>query len=169
MKSVSFGLASTQGLRVVDHAQHRRAGVDEAAELDVVDLRRVAGERRAHRRVIEIALRLIERRLGLQVRREFFERQIGIAEQLVADAGLLLAAAVRPASARRRAARSTCRGRTASRCGWPSASSCARRRCRFRSALCLRKLDHAAYRTPCRWSAGWRDRCGAWRRVASAC
>ena len=36
------------GALVVDHAEHRRAGGDEAAELDVVDLRRGARDRRAH-------------------------------------------------------------------------------------------------------------------------
>ena len=52
---------------VVDHAEHRRAGGDEAAELDVVDLRRDAGDRRAQHRVVEVALRLVERGRGLHV------------------------------------------------------------------------------------------------------
>ena len=81
--SVSFGLASTQGALIVDHAEHRRAGRDETAELDVVDLRRRAGDRRAQDGMVEIALRLVERRLGLRIGRKFLDRQIGIAEQLV--------------------------------------------------------------------------------------
>ena len=56
------------GRAVVDHAEHRRAGGDEAAELDVVDLRRGAGDRRAQHGVVEIALGLIERGLGLHDR-----------------------------------------------------------------------------------------------------
>ena len=51
------------GRAVVDHAEHRRAGGDEAAELDVVDLRRDAVDRRAQHGVVEIALRLVERGL----------------------------------------------------------------------------------------------------------
>ena len=92
---------------VVDHAQHRRAGVDVAAKLDVVDLRRVAGERRANRRVVEVALCLVERSLGLQVRRKFFERQIR--DRRAAGCGCLPAAGsvARPASARRRAGHGT--------------------------------------------------------------
>ena len=83
MKSDSFGLASTHGLDGVDDAEHRRAGHDEAAELDLLDLRRDAVHRRAHHGVVEIALGLVERRLGLHVGRKLLERQIGIAEQLV--------------------------------------------------------------------------------------
>ena len=64
---------------VVDDAEHRRAGGHEAAELDVVDLRRRAGDRRPEHGVVEVALGLVERRLGLLVGREIFDRQIGIA------------------------------------------------------------------------------------------
>ena len=93
MTSVSFGLASTQGSLVVDHAQHRRAGRDETAGLDVVGLRGDAGNRRAQHGVIEIALRLVEHRVGLHEGRKLLDRQVGLAEQLVED--------VRRAAARR--------------------------------------------------------------------
>ena len=55
----------------------------EAAELDLVDLGRDAGHRRAHGGEIEVALGVVERGLGLLVGRKLLERQIGIAEQLV--------------------------------------------------------------------------------------
>ena len=79
--SVSFGLASTHGAVSSITREHRRAGGDEAAELDVVDLRRDAGDRRAQHRVVEIALRLFERGRRLHVGGEFLDRQVGIAEQ----------------------------------------------------------------------------------------
>ena len=75
-------MASTQGFDDVDDGEHRRAGHDEAAELDLLDLRRDAGHRRAHHGVVEIALGLVERGLGLGIGRELLERQFGIAEQL---------------------------------------------------------------------------------------
>jgi len=70
------------GIMVVDHAQHRRAGGEEAAELDIVHLRGGARHRRAHDGVVEIALGVVERGLGLRVFGELLERQLGIAEQL---------------------------------------------------------------------------------------
>ena len=45
--------------------------VDEAADLNVVDLRGDAGDRSLHYRVVEIALSLVERRLGLAVGGKF--------------------------------------------------------------------------------------------------
>ena len=54
------------GLGGVDDAEHRGAGDNEAAELDLVDLGRDAGHRRAHHGVVEVALGLVERRLGLE-------------------------------------------------------------------------------------------------------
>ena len=68
---------------VVDDAEHRRAGGDEAADLDVVDLRGGAGDRRAHDGVVEIALGVVERGFGLRIFGELRQRQVGIAEQLV--------------------------------------------------------------------------------------
>ncbi len=63
--------------------EHRRAGDDEAAELDLFDLGRDAVHRRAHRGQIEVALGIVERGLGLHIGRKLLERQLGIAEQLV--------------------------------------------------------------------------------------
>ena len=77
------------GRLIVDHAEDRRAGGDEAADLDVVDLRGGAGDRRAHDGVVEIALRVVERGLGLRVFGKLGERQVGIAEQL-AERGVAL-------------------------------------------------------------------------------
>ena len=55
---------------------------DEAAELDLVDLGRdAAPSARAHG-VVEIALGVVERRLGLAIGRKLLQRQLGIAEQL---------------------------------------------------------------------------------------
>ena len=70
------------GLGGVDDAEHRGAGDDEAAELDLVDLGRNAADRRPHHGVIEIAFGLRQRRLGLVIGRKLLERQVGIAEQL---------------------------------------------------------------------------------------
>ena len=70
------------GVLVVDHAQDRRTGGDEAAELNIVDLRRGTGDRRAQNCQIEIALRVVGRGLSLSVFGKFGERQVGIAEQL---------------------------------------------------------------------------------------
>jgi hypothetical protein len=67
---------------IVDHTQHRGAGRDEAAELDVIHLRGRAGHWRADDRVIEVALRVVEHRLRLGIFRKLFQRQVGIAEQL---------------------------------------------------------------------------------------
>ncbi len=78
------------GFRGVDDGEHRRARDDEAAELNLVDLRRDPGHRGAHHGVIEIALGLRQRRLGLGVGGKLLERQIGIAEQLGFRAGKLL-------------------------------------------------------------------------------
>ena len=61
-----------------------------AAELDLLDLRRDARHRRAQHRVVEIALRHVELRLGLRVGRKLRQRQIGIAEQLRLGVGELL-------------------------------------------------------------------------------
>ena len=66
----------------VDDTEYRRAGGNEAAELDVVDLCRDAIHRRAQHGVVEVALGIVQLGLGLRVGREFLERQIGIAEQL---------------------------------------------------------------------------------------
>src|SRR5262249_40511415 len=52
---------------VVDQAEHGRAGDDEAAELDVVDLGRGAGDRRAQYGVAEIAFGLLDGGFGLAV------------------------------------------------------------------------------------------------------
>ena len=87
------------GRLVVDDAQDRRAGGDEAAELDVVDLRRGAGDRRAHDGVVEIALRLVERGLGLRIFGELLERQVGIAEQLIERACRAAGRRIAPATA----------------------------------------------------------------------
>ena len=70
--------------------EHRRAGDDEAAELDLLDLGRDAVHRRAHRGEVEVALRVVERGLGLHVGRKLLQRQIGIAEQLLQRVGALL-------------------------------------------------------------------------------
>ena len=78
------------GPGVVDQAEHRRAGRDIAAHLDARDLRGRPADRRAQHGVVEIALRLVERGGRLRVRRILLDRQVGIAEQLVADAFLLL-------------------------------------------------------------------------------
>ena len=78
------------GVGDVDDGEHRRAGGDEAAELDLVDLGRDPRHRRAQHGVIEIALRHAERRLGLGVGRELLQRQVGIAEQLRLRIGKLL-------------------------------------------------------------------------------
>ncbi|OIQ76133.1 hypothetical protein GALL_421900 [mine drainage metagenome] len=50
--------------------------------MNLFDLRCNASHRRAHHGVIEIALCLVKRRLGLCIGRELIDRQIGIAEQL---------------------------------------------------------------------------------------
>src|SRR6185437_14041588 len=52
---------------VVNDAQHWRAGGHKAAKLDVVHLRGCARHRRAHDRMVEIALRAVEGGLGLSV------------------------------------------------------------------------------------------------------
>ena len=82
MKSDSFEVGVDPGFGGVDDAEHRRAGGDETAELDLLDLGGDAGHRRAHHGVVEVALGLVERRLGLGVGRKLLDRQIGIAEQL---------------------------------------------------------------------------------------
>ena len=64
--------------------------IDEAAELDLVDLGGDAVHRRAHHGVVEIALGIVERGLGLHIGRKLLERQIGIAEQLRLGIGDLL-------------------------------------------------------------------------------
>ena len=93
MRDVGFlRVGVDPGRAVVDQAEHRRAGGDVAADLDARDLRRHAGDRRAQHGVVEIALGLVERGRGLRVGRIFLDRQVGVAEQLVADA---LAAAAR--------------------------------------------------------------------------
>ena len=74
---------------IVDHAEHRGAGSNKAAELDVVHLRGGARHRRAHDRMVEIALRVVENGLGLGVFWKLFERQIRIAKQL-AQCGVAL-------------------------------------------------------------------------------
>ncbi len=103
------------GRAVVDDAEDRRAGGDEAAELDIVDLRGGAGDRRLERGVVEIALRLVEHRLGLLVGRELLDRQIGIAEQRVERGRLLLDANCTCSSRGDQRRRWRCRGRPASR------------------------------------------------------
>lgn len=54
----------------------------EAAELDLLDLGCDAGHRCAHHGMIQIALGLVQRRLGQGIGRKFLDRQLGIAEQL---------------------------------------------------------------------------------------
>jgi hypothetical protein len=68
------GRLVVKGIGIIDHTEHGRARGDEAPKLDAVHLRCRAVDRRAQLGVIEIALCLIERRLGLEVRREFFKR-----------------------------------------------------------------------------------------------
>ena len=45
---------------VRDDGEHRLAGGRDAAELDLIDLRRLAGDRRGHARVLQIALRVLD-------------------------------------------------------------------------------------------------------------
>jgi hypothetical protein len=78
------------GIAVVDHAQHRRAGGDKAARLDIVHLGRGAGDRRFQHGVVKIALRLIEHGAGLHERRILLDRQVRLAEELVEDVRALL-------------------------------------------------------------------------------
>ena len=86
--SVSFGLASTHRCLSSMTANTGVPAVTIAAELDRIDLRGDAGNRRAQHGVIEIALGLIERSGSLHVGRIFLERQIRIAEKLVAVVAL---------------------------------------------------------------------------------
>ena len=78
------------GVGDVDDGEHRGARHHEAAELDLLDLRRDAVHRRAHGGQIEVALGVVERGLGLHVGRKLLERQLGIAEQLIERVGSLL-------------------------------------------------------------------------------
>ncbi len=79
-------------LRVIDHAEHGRARRHETAELNVVDLRCGAGDRRLDRRVVEIALRLVERSLRLPIGWKFLGAQISVFQELIECAAELLAA-----------------------------------------------------------------------------
>ena len=53
-----------------------------SAGLQRVDLRHDAVERRAHHGVIELALRLVDLRLGLQILRMLRDVEVGIAAEL---------------------------------------------------------------------------------------
>ncbi len=82
--SVSFGLASTHGCAVVDDAEDRRAGgMTKRPSWMLSTCVAVPAIGARSDRVVEIALRLIERGLGLRVSGELLERQIGVAKQLV--------------------------------------------------------------------------------------
>ena len=59
----------------------------------------VPDDRRAHDRVVEIALRVVERGFGLRIFGKLFKRQVGIAEQLVQRRVALLLGELRPAIA----------------------------------------------------------------------
>src|SRR5262245_39410411 len=52
---------------VINDTEHRRAGTDKTAKLDVVDLRGRAGHWCTHDRVVQIPLRAIECSLGLRI------------------------------------------------------------------------------------------------------
>src|SRR6476660_8766698 len=65
-------------LLVIDDAQHRRARADKTTELDVVHLRRSAGDRRTDNRIRQVTLRIFYRALRLHVFGEFFKRKARI-------------------------------------------------------------------------------------------
>ena len=73
-----------------DHGQNRRARVEIAADLDVVDLGGDAVDRRLDFSVLQIVLSLIEHSGGLHVGGEFLQRQIGRPQQPGEPLALLL-------------------------------------------------------------------------------
>ena len=78
-----FRVGIDPGRRVVDDAEYRHARGEEASELNALHLRRGTSDWRLEDGVVEVALRLIERRLRLPIGRKTLDREIGFAQQLI--------------------------------------------------------------------------------------
>ena len=141
--SVSFGLASIQGMAVVDDAEHRRAGDPRSGRAGCCRpasrCRRSARARTAWSRS---RCAWSSAALACTIGRKLLDRQIGIAEQLVERGCCAAARRIAPAIAPSPARRSRCRDRPATRSSWrASAVLRSTSRCLSSMVFCARSTS----------------------------